>query len=291
MHLANLGVVRYVYLRYTRSGKPGVLVLRLRGLAIDACQCADDSPDARSLRAGPQAGSLAGASVAIVGCGAIGSFAADLLYRSGVREFTLYDADTLMPGNVVRHVGTLDEVGFSKVEVVRDQLCRLGADKAAVVVHPFQVGTLALARRLVASHDLVLDATADARATSLFAVAASDQEAGRSDCSVISACIQRQGQVIRVDRLSIGTEEAHLPPLERDAGENLLEDPGCGSPVTMSPPASVLRAATLSVEVALIELQEKGAAPATTVDVLVAQPESPYQMKGRVTSLTVKEPS
>jgi molybdopterin/thiamine biosynthesis adenylyltransferase len=291
IRLANLGAVRYVHLRYTRSGKPGVLVVRLRGLVIEACQCADDSPGGRSLRAGPQAGSLAGASVAIVGCGAIGSFAADLLYRSGVREFTLYDADTLLPGNVVRHVGTLDEVGFLKVDVVRDQLGRLGADKASVVVHPYQVGTLTLARRLVASHDLVLDATADARATSLFAVAAGDQEASSGDCSVISACIQRQGQVIRVDRLSIGAEEAHLPPLERDAGENLLEDPGCGSPVSMTPPASVLRAATLVVEVAVLEFQEKGSAPATTVDVLVAQPESPYQVTGRVTSLTDKEPS
>lgn len=285
LQLMRLSAVRYVHLRYTRSGKPGVLVLRLRAPQIvEACQFADDSPGGRSLRAGPQASSLVDASVAIVGCGALGSFATDLLYRSGVREFTLYDADTLLPGNVVRHVGTLDDVGFLKVDVVREQLRRLGADKSAVERHPQNVNTLALARRIVASHDLVLDATADARATSIFAVAAVDQETSNGDCSVISACVQRQGQVIRVDRLTVSAEEVHLPPLKRDPGEETLDDPGCGSPVSVTPPASVLRAATLVVEVATLELEAKGSAPATTVDVLVAQPEAPYNVTGLVTS-------
>lgn len=213
VYLAALGAVKYIHLRYTRNGKPGVLVVRLgaRGI-IEACECADESPGGRSLRAGPQAKDLASASVAIIGCGAIGSFAADLLYRSGVREFVLYDAETLLPGNVVRHIGTLDEVGLAKVDVVRNQLVRLGADKDAVERHPENVNTLTVARRIVASHDLVLDATADARATSLFAVAAADQEASSGDCSVISACVQRQGQVVRVDRLTVRTAEGHLPP-------------------------------------------------------------------------------
>ena len=153
------------------------------------------------------------------------------------------------------------------------------------------MSALAFARRIVASHDLVLDATADARATSLFAVASGDQEASSGDCSVISACVQRQGQVIRVDRLTVDSGEAHLPPLERDPGEVTLEDPGCGDPVSVTPPASVLRAATLVVEVATLELREKGAAPATTVDVLVAQPEAPYDVVGRVTSQTAGEPA
>lgn len=289
MHLAGCGAIRYVHLRYTRSGQPGVLVLRLGAQqTIAACRCADDSSGGRSLRAGPQAMSLAHASVAIIGCGAIGSFAADLLYRSGVREFTLYDADTLLPGNVVRHVGTLDEVGLLKVDVVREQLGRLGADTSEVECHPQNVGALALARRIVSSHDLVLEATADARATSLFAVASRDQEANDGDCAVISACVQRQGQVVRVDRLTVGGEDEHLPPLTRDLRENLLADPGCGSPVSVTPPASVLRAATLVLEVATLELQEKGSAPATTVDVLVAQPEAPFDVTGRVTSATHK---
>lgn len=287
--LAGLRAVRYIHLRYTRNGKPGVLVVRLGAQAVlEACESADESPSGRSLRAGPQAQGMAHASVGIVGCGAIGSFAADLLYRSGVREFALYDADTLLPGNVVRHVGTLDEVGFLKVDVVRSQLIRLGADKDAVERHPENVNTLAVARRIVASHDLVLDATADARATSLFAVAAGDQEASGGDCSVISACIQRQGQVVRVDRLTLDTEEEHLPPLKRDPGEVMLEDPGCGSPASVSSPASVLRASALAVEVATLELREKGSAPATTVDVLVAQPEGPYDVAGRVTSQTAE---
>lgn len=292
LYLASFGAVRYVHLRYTRNGKTGVLVVRLGARqTLEACQCADDSPRGRSLRAGPQISSLADVSVAIVGCGAIGSFAADLLYRSGVRKFTLYDADTLLPGNVVRHVGTLDEVGLLKVDVVREQLGRLGADKSAAQRHSQNVNTLALARRLVASHDLVLDATADARATSLFAVAASDQEASSGNCSVISACVQREGQVVRVDRLAVGAEEVHLPPLRRDPSETMLDDPGCGSPVSVTPPSSVLRAAALVVEVATLELQEKGSVPATTVDVLVAQPEAPYDVTGRVTSLMPESPS
>ena len=292
VYLAGLGAMKYIHLRYTRNGKPGVLVVRLetRGV-IEACECADESPGGKSLRAGPQAKGLADASVAIIGCGAIGSFAADLLYRSGVREFDLYDAETLLPGNVVRHIGTLDGVGLAKVDVVRNQLVRLGADKDAVARHPVRVNTLAVARRIVASHDLVLEATADARTTSLFAVAAADQEASRGDCSVISACVQRQGQVVRVDRLTVRIGEKHLPPLKRDPAEVMLEDPGCGSPASVTPPASVLCAAILVVEIATVEIQDKGSAPATTAELLVAQPEAPYNVTGRVTSLVVKDPA
>lgn len=59
----------------------------------------------------------------------------------------------------------------------------------------------------------------------------------------------------------------------------------------MTPPASVLCAAILVVEVATLELQEKRSAPATTVEVLVAQPEAPYDVTGRVTSLVVRDPA
>jgi hypothetical protein len=79
----------------------------------------------RSLRAGPVAVELAEVKVAIVGCGAIGSFAADLLFRAGVRQLTLRDGERLRPGNVVRHLGGADQVGRAKTHAVRDCLTRV----------------------------------------------------------------------------------------------------------------------------------------------------------------------
>ncbi|WP_448629551.1 hypothetical protein [Cellulomonas soli] len=85
--LIAFGVVTLLLLRYTHGGVPGALALRVRqtstGIALVACESADTSAATRGLRAGPAAPRLAEVSIAVVGCGAIGSFAADLLFRSG----------------------------------------------------------------------------------------------------------------------------------------------------------------------------------------------------------------
>ncbi|WP_376771972.1 ThiF family adenylyltransferase [Thermocatellispora tengchongensis] len=75
-----------------------------RGIDVRSRESADTSPQTRQLRAGVTAEGLANAKIAVVGCGAVGSFAAGTLFRSGVRHLTLIDYERLRPGNVVGHL-------------------------------------------------------------------------------------------------------------------------------------------------------------------------------------------
>lgn len=279
------GAIRYLLLRYRRGCAASVLVLRVKragdDIVVEACAAADEAPAALQLRAGAQAAALADLSVAVIGCGAVGSFAAEVLYRSGVREIGLYDYDQLRPGNVVRHLGTLEDVGRLKADVVRDRVEAVGGDLSGVHARFCQLRTLELARRLVSGYDIVLDATANARAGSLLAVAA--QEAPAPDGAVvISVCVQRQGEVVRVDRLPLRPGETHLPPLPLLEGAPVLADAGCGSPVSITPPTAVWAAALLAVETVVGEALQPGTAAPSVAEVRRAQPEQEFSSLGRV---------
>lgn len=284
--LIGFGVITLLLLRYTHGGAPGALALRVRqtstGIALVACESADASAATRGLRAGPAAPRLADVRIAVVGCGAIGSFAADLLFRSGVRQLTLVDGERLRPGNVVRHLAGVEHVGRYKTGAVRACLASVDPNVSGVRT----IGTLIDvegALDLVRGHEVVLDATGSARASSLLATAAERVSRG-SGHTVVSACVQRDGDVLRVDRMPLRRGEVHLPalPARDDAGE--LRERGCGSPVSPTPSAAVVAAAELAVRVVLDEATGECALPATIVEVRSPQPEQPYQRVGPVTS-------
>lgn len=62
--------------------------------------------------------SIADAKVLILGTGSVGSFTAWNLASQGAGSIVLADRETLAVDNVRRHIGSLDEVGISKTEVV-----------------------------------------------------------------------------------------------------------------------------------------------------------------------------
>ena len=109
-------------LRYTRHGADGVLVVTVTpgpsGIEVKAVESADTSHGTRWLRAGVAHTQLAATSVCVVGCGAVGSFVADLLFRSGVSHLHLVDPERMRPGNVVRHLAGNRSVGQLKVAAV-----------------------------------------------------------------------------------------------------------------------------------------------------------------------------
>ena len=59
---------------------------------------------------------VASKSFLIIGAGAVGSAMAELLVRTGVRQITVMDEDSLAVGNLVRHTLTIEEIGKSKAE-------------------------------------------------------------------------------------------------------------------------------------------------------------------------------
>jgi len=68
---------------------------------------------------------LAGSHIAIIGCGGLGSNAANLLVRSGVGELTLVDFDVVDEGNLNRQLFFRDQIGRPKTEALAETLRRI----------------------------------------------------------------------------------------------------------------------------------------------------------------------
>jgi adenylyltransferase/sulfurtransferase len=103
---------------------------------------------------------LAGAHVAVAGCGATGAAAASLLARAGVGTLTLIDRDFVEASNLQRQV-LFDEAdalaALPKAEAARRKIAQFNS---RITVHP-QVADLVPANiaELFATADLILDAT------------------------------------------------------------------------------------------------------------------------------------
>jgi ThiF family len=277
-----MGAIEYLLLDYTRGSRSSTLALHVRGRAtgqpaLRSCDSADTSVAARTLRAGDGAPDLADTKIAIVGLGAVGSFLADLLYRSGVGSLTLRDPETLRPGNVVRHLAGDADVGLPKVRGVEKALRRLALGDRRIDIEESRLTTLAEAVRLLHDHGVVVDATGNARATSLLATAARATKR-----PVVSVCVQRNGEVLRVDRFPLRGDEVHLPALPAVDTTGLPQERGCGSPVSLTPPGAVVAASELASRVAIDEARMTCSYPCTVADVRVAQECSPFDRVGRV---------
>ena len=124
---------------------------------------------------------LANASVAIVGCGSVGSKIAASLARSGVGRFVLVDGDVFFAGNVVRNSLDWRAVGLNKPDAVKARISELNP---SALVSSFRVdlgaqessamtdATLVAIGRC----DVIIDATAEPQVFNLCAAAARNEK-------------------------------------------------------------------------------------------------------------------
>jgi molybdopterin/thiamine biosynthesis adenylyltransferase len=244
-------------------------------------QIADDSLKARWYRAGSEAETLSTKHLAIVGCGAIGSFTADLLARSGIGKLTLIDGDRLVPGNCVRHLADRSHVPKPKVDAVRDILVDRGimtTDDITVIGERLDAET---AVNLLVNTDLVIDATANATVSSLLRDLA--DHIGR--VNFIKIGLYREGGIVRVDRYGQRTRpDEDRPPFIAAPVETgpTYREAGCGDPVSATPPTAVLHAAATATRFAVDYLQpsNRRSLPDSQVEVLSPQPDAPWQTIG-----------
>ena len=109
---------------------------------------------------------LAEKTIAILGCGSLGSKVAVSLARSGARKFVLVDADVLKFENLVRNDLDGLQVGASKASVVAERMQRVAPDIEATVrdfmLGGQEPGSQDDARvREIANADIIVDATGD----------------------------------------------------------------------------------------------------------------------------------
>lgn len=260
--------VTVVMLRYRRGGHHGTITLEVRpttdgGIAARRLRSAADTEAARSARAGLLAPELHGSRVAVVGMGALGSFIADMLARSGINHLTLVDDDVVMPGNVIRHLVGPDSVGLSKVDAVKRHIAarsQLHAGNIAVIGDRLCSGDSAA--ELLQVHDLVVNATADFATTALLHVTAE-----ALDTHILSAALQNDGTTYRLDVLPPLSDARPLPPSARDTGRanHLVFESGSGSPISPTPPHAVIEAAAATVRHAVGLLVNRPLHPAGEV--------------------------
>ncbi|WP_243406127.1 ThiF family adenylyltransferase [Sphingosinicella sp. YJ22] len=123
-------------------------------------------PPSSGARLPPEYARLSAASVAIVGCGSVGSKVAASLARSGVGRFVLVDGDLMLADNVVRNDLDWRSVGLSKPDAVEDRIGQI-RPSAAVEKRRLDLGgqesSDATDAALVAigGCDVIVDATAD----------------------------------------------------------------------------------------------------------------------------------
>ena len=120
---------------------------------------ADVSPNLLATTSGTKQHQL---SIAIVGCGALGSVLADSLARSGQGVELVIDSDYLMPHNLARHILTEDSVGYNKAFAIAQHLNTLTSVETTQPV-PTDVLIWRDEQLRVAfnTFDLVIDATAN----------------------------------------------------------------------------------------------------------------------------------
>lgn len=113
----------------------------------------------------PFAERIGHAKVSLIGCGAVGWSVAMHLARSGVRQFSLYDADRLHAANLARIGAFLPAVGRLKVTALAAQLEAV-APGVRAVAHPGQVGLNFGPQALLADRpDLIVNLTAETLST------------------------------------------------------------------------------------------------------------------------------
>ena len=72
---------------------------------------------------------LASVRVILFGVGGVGSWCAEGLVRSGVRNLTIVDADDVVPSNINRQrMATVSTVGRSKVDVLKEMLLEINPE-------------------------------------------------------------------------------------------------------------------------------------------------------------------
>lgn len=248
---------------------------------ITTLQIADDSEHARSFRAGEDAKPLAGKHVAVVGCGAVGSFTAELLARSGVGKLTLVDGDRLLPGNCVRHLADRSHVPKRKVDAVRDVLVGRQLIEQDHITAMAEELTPQTAADLFLSADLVIDAAANATVTGLLR----DLVDHMGRVNFIKIGLHREGGIVRVDRFGQGTRPDDARPAFIAAAEATgtgYREAGCGDPISPTPPSAVLHAAATATRFAVDYLRpaNRRRLPDSQVEVLLPQPDSPWQTIG-----------
>jgi hypothetical protein len=173
LKLIQMGSVKYMLVSYSRGDTDAYLALGVnKNAELISFESADSSMETRTLRSGENANIFANKKVIVFGAGAIGSNVIGLLFRSGVRKIKIVDPERLRPGNIIRHLAGNEYVGENKALAVKQELSRLGLPVDDILASDGRVQDPRDILKAIKGYDLVVDTTADNRASSMLSWAA-----------------------------------------------------------------------------------------------------------------------
>lgn len=239
------GRIKYLLVQYKRQTHTAVLALETHhttaGIELRALASAPNDLTALTLRSGIQAATLHNRHVLVVGAGAVGSFTCDALARAGLGNLTVRDSDVLRPGNLIRHLADERHVGKHKVIAIRETILARPHNVTTVTAEPHDLTEPTDVAELLDRYDLVIDATADAAVSTMLNAAARASRA-----HIVSACLQEEGRVVRVDIIPSISGDPHPAVTPSAQTTPAVYEAGCGDPVSLTPYFAVTEAASLA---------------------------------------------
>ena len=284
------GGVDIILFCWERQGRPDLLVMVCEGMNDEtegiALQPGPNDEESLILRAGPDGTLLRTLRAILFGAGALGGYVGNTLAESGLGHLDIVDGDVLLPENVVRHIAGHDQVGVLKVQAVHGVISKhapwtqIGEFPEA----PFTPGRI---RELIENVQIVIDATGNDAFVPALAMVASEMER-----PLVSCALYRGGSVARVQRqvlagdtpIHLREEGSQYPAIPHGNGHNDFVTPalGCSAPVNNAPPASVLRCAALTVQVAIDALTGRFEFKDEVSEVYRSVSQAPFDRVGRV---------
>jgi molybdopterin/thiamine biosynthesis adenylyltransferase len=284
----------HVILVWPRHEAHDALVLSFSGSG-DSLKAHPNEPspsdrDSRLRRAGPDAQTLLNRKVLIAGVGAIGGHLATTLAHSGTGHLMIRDSDNLRSVNLVRHVLTAYNVGYSKSIGLYIRL-KSSAPWCEVDVGgnlPHDPADLAAA---VTGYHLVVDCTGIHSLTSALA-----HVCAQETIPLLTGALYHQGAILRIRRQrpedtpilarAADARYRQLPPDQIEEREPGFLELGCTAPVHNAPPAAVLRAAADITSAAIDTLTDRLTFPDETITVLRPLAIPPFDQVGVVDAPT-----
>lgn len=250
---------------------------------VEWCRVLEDRPEIVERRDGISAAAWwKGKSVAILGCGAIGSAVGLMLAKAGVGKLQLLDNSVVTPGILVRQGFRRDQIGYAKAEALR--LAIQGADPSIGVTWRYENIVAVLAdeekRAELVAADVIIDATASASVAAGLESTFRAHPAPRpplvamvlghnADMGLVTLTPQNAvGANLDIDRrtkLGLATHRAGAKLLEEFWPKNpnrrvlFQPEPGCSSPTFRGSYADVLALSAIMTNVVAAWLRAGGA--------------------------------
>lgn len=182
--------------------------------------------------------------IALLGCGALGSYIAESLVRGGVRDIALYDTDILQHGNLGRHTLTPSYLYLNKAQALTrflSSIALLGNIRGYVECVPLDLKSGGDAAEDLLVADLVIDCTADDTAAEWLSHYASEYEKRAVSLFVNSEATfltvygsgrARPSQSVYEEAMSmVQSDKTPVPPEQYHKQDGLMvHDIGCWQP-------------------------------------------------------------